>query len=901
MGEDVETAGLTPPRGYRALLAFYFLQEGTCQFLLMAITTLFLKRFGADGLPWYYIGNNIIFISTQMLMMGRREWKGHAFLARFDRLLVLLCLGLACASTLGTVPLFLVALSFGVFYLHSYQAGGELTGEVLSLQQAKVFLPRVFAAGTAGCILGGLALKFLVDTFGFRGVFLVAATAFLINDVLLARLKPCLITSSPIDEAEAAPEGGTAPATFVWSRFPAIRTFAVVLWLVAFMASFSRFLIDFLYSTNLSLFFPSEADLAGFFGVFGAALDVTVFLLQTFVVGKLFQAIPLAGVFAARALVVGVIALVSFVAPSVASVAAAQFLFLGMTWTFTNPASLMFLEIVPETPRQTLRRSVAMGESAANVLVGLFLLLPAVAAGKAASWLFLVVAGLSLFHFVLALSLGPIGSGAVSESLGWTEAGGERDLSFLDILPPKEATERLVSLLSASEAEHRFRLLAQTGTTGVGAAALLRWLPSETEPRHLVAALRAIASRNDPGLVSGIHDCLQGLREPARLATFLDALGTARLEAGAAWASPFLGHADCCVRQSATVCLLQLGYDEADLGRALDSLRSLMTGTMSAERAAGAGVMGAIGLPLFVPGLAHLADDPDPVVAGTALQGLAGIPTLPAVREIARRRSAPGEHGRLARLAWSAAGKGRRKAFSLLGALTDAERESLLPLLRQVSDQLDEGVLAGVFRQPRAGVREALLVYLGERGPTGGALVSRCLAKDGAPDAPALSASALLAELEGRALGALFPEAGLLGLAGGVGSPEITGFLHRTLRKAWQVHLLPRHPAWKGAPPPADGDNPSPHLRRLLAFATDDPQRCRDALSKLVSGDRYAQSLAQEYLERHLGKPLLGMIAPFLGPELRFPAVVPPECRRLLEEANLPLPSATVERTTFHA
>ncbi|MFZ2956702.1 MAG: MFS transporter [Candidatus Ozemobacteraceae bacterium] len=936
----METPFLNQPRGYRELLMFYFLQEGTNQFLLMVITTLFLKKFGADGLPWYYIGNNILFITSQMLIMRWPGWRGHGFLTRFSKIVVALCVVLAFASPLGTVPLFLVALFFGVFYLHSFQAGAELIGQILSLQEAKIFLARVFAAGTAGCIIGGLSLKFLVDTCGFRVIFLLAATNFLINDVLLGRLKQYLPSNAetPSHSEGAGAKVGT-PTPFAWSRSPNIRSFAVLLWLIAFFAYFSRVLVDFLYATNLSLFIPSESDLAGFFGIFGATLDVVVFLAQTFFVGKIFQIVSLGSLYAARALLVTMVALLAFMAPSVFSISATQFIFLGMTWTFINPASLMLLEIIPDSPRLVLRRFIAMGESAANILVGLFLLLPIVGSGQSNSWLFLVIVGTSILLLFLTSRLNSACSATVGESLRLTDTGSGPDLTSLQFIPPEEACLKLSRVLAEADTERRYQLILQAGSIPGGEAALLAHLPEERASRNLTAIFRVLIpprrvctptkapgcggkcqegtrfsgeSDRDPPLAGKIHECLQNMGDAEHLSVFIEALGIAEVEAAAAWITGYLEHPRLAVRQSAISCILRAGFEPSHLRAALGSLKKLMTSASSDERAAGARVMGILGLPMFIPHLGHLADDVDMGVTELAMRGLAGIPSLAALREIGRRRDAPGERGELAQVSWIDAGQGRRKVFQVLGGLTAAERDNAIHRMQSLCGNLDFALLSRVLQLPQPRIREGLLKFLGECGPEGLEIVSGSL-RQTADGGQVVSGNLLLSRLQNRSWKTLLPEAELLGLVGGLEDPGIADFLKHLLLDAWKEHLLPLHPACiaPGSGPLASPEESSKEkqkgkpigavLRRILAFSTNDPAGCLDALEKAASTDRYTQTVAQEFLEGKLGKSFLRLLSPFLNDELRFPTTIPPECHDLFKEAGLPIQNHVSERTNVHA
>lgn len=909
----METAGLKTPRGYRDLLIFYFLQEGTNQFLLMVITTLFLKRFGAEGLPWYYIGNNIIFITSQMLMMRWDGWKGHGFLKRFSKVLVVMCVVLAFASPLGTVPLFLTALFFGVYYLHSYQNGAEMIGQILSLQESKFFLARVFAAGTAGCILGGLALKFLVDTCGFTVIFLVAAMNFLINDFLLGRLKGNLAAEAPVNgEAPSAADAGAGSGSqvetgFSWARSPNIRSFAVLLWVIAFLAYFSRVLVDYLYSTNLSQFIPSETDLAGFFGMFGATLDMVVFLSQTFLVGKIFQAVSLGALFAARAGLVAVVGLLAFLAPSVTSISASQFIVLGMTWTFINPASLMLLEVIPELPRSSLRRWIAMGEAAANILVGLFLLHPIVTGATSNSWLYIVVVGISGVLFLLTTRVGSACVATVEESLRLSNSSQSGDLASLRFLPPDEACRRLSRILAETPPEQRLPIIVEAGEIPSGKSVLLEFLPTETSSKNLVATLRILSSGGDGAMVDGIGERMKTLTDAKRLAAFIDGLGLAEIEAAAEWAAPFLNHPDLTVRQSAMVCIVRAGYDPLLLRRACESVKALCVGSSRQERSTAARVMGALGLPLFVPQLGILADDPDLEVAGPAFHGLAAIPSLAALKEIGRRRESAGPCGELAQAAWNEAGQGRRKVLQVLGGLAGAERDRAVFHLQSLGGNRDFALVSRILRLPQARIREGFLRFLGDAGAERIGTVAQCL-KTATDGTDMVSGEALLARLRQAPWNALLPDARLLTVVGGIEDPAIASFLTDLLRRAWKTAILPLHPAHaeSGAGAKDPGQSPAffpvpGDLRQVLAFATDDPEGCLDTFGKMVSSDRYLQAVSQEYLEMKLGKPVVRLLSPFFSDVPSFPESVPPECHDLLREAGLPIPGSAQERTVAHS
>lgn len=862
------TTTIPTPPGFKGLTTFFFLLKGANNLLLVMLTSLFLKQFGAAGLPWYYVGSNLLFIGSQLLILRSERWKGFAFLRRLSIPMVLFTGTLAIGAPSLAGWLYVAALlAMNVYDLHATQAFSDLSGQILPLREAKRLLPTVYAAGTVGSILSGLLLKFLAEDLGFPVMFLLVTGLMLISAWILTQLRKHL----PATE-DASTVANIIPQ--VADRLPPDSAVSRLAWIIlpmSCLAIFCRMLVEFMYTGSLSAWLPSAAELAGFLGLFGAAIDLTVLFLQSVLGGWVFTTVSLGSIMAFRAGAMVVASIAGFAFPSIVTVAGAQFVLMSLTKSFINPAFVLVLEPLPKQFRYLLRRYVSLGDSSANLTAGLFLLgMKSVGVG-ADPRLYLVVGAAFLGMLALTLQVNRSYSGVVAETLKTSEGQGDFEVvAGVRFIPAEERMAHIASLLANPDPEvrHHAILVSDELDPHEAAELLLTSMANEDHPRNLAAMVRVILRGLGPEGVELIEELLRDDSNPRFQADIIEALGQAEHARAGEIAAGLLQHPHHRVRGNAILATLRQGVQLSQLENALQQLLEMIRSLDPLQRATAAVVMGSAGLPVFVPALARLAEDERSDVSRHAFQSLAGIRTPAAVQVIAHHRQGTGERSEQADAAWKRIEAGDdSQLVRVLSGLSAEERGKLGLWLRMIRGEEDMALLVRVLRIPSQRSRELLIGVLGNPDPVNRRLIEACVLADGNIDP-----QPLISELERHRLEIVPPFAELAGPLCGKDCLPFQEFLHRLLSEVWRqavaLEFLASDRSWA---PEADLDG----LRKrfsarlqvvfhLVAFASDDPAELFQALEKAGAGDNFLHSVALEFLESRLGKTTAGLLFPLL-------------------------------------
>lgn len=247
---------------------------------------LYLTRFGARTLPLVYLLTALISVATGILYtrLERRLAPGRLF----------------------TWTLLLLASAAGVFYFAEtvfasrWQAlammvwkdvlwvlsGLELwavAGMLLNARQGKRLFGLVATGEVVAVIFGGLAIPLLTTRLDTEHLLLVSFAAELGSVLILGRimeLAPTALQAAPGD-AGAAERADTSLRELI--RHPYVALFFAV----SVLSFLGQYLLDFLFLHQVEVAYLGEAELAGFFGRFFAALGGVNLLANAFVTGPL--------------------------------------------------------------------------------------------------------------------------------------------------------------------------------------------------------------------------------------------------------------------------------------------------------------------------------------------------------------------------------------------------------------------------------------------------------------------------------------------------------------------------------------------------------------------------------------------------------------------------------------
>ncbi|HEV8670486.1 MAG TPA: HEAT repeat domain-containing protein [Candidatus Limnocylindria bacterium] len=252
-----------------------------------AIEALFFARQGTSTLPLLYMALGLTTFVVSLAVT--------AVLGRVSRARLYLALPLVLAGSLAlqrVVLAFDIPWTYGAFWLLMYVEGtlqGMLTwgtaAIVCDTRQAKRLFPVFAAGGIFGGVVGGVATRPLADLLGAENLLAVwsgaMVLAFVVARVLLARhvAARTAVGTSLIDDMQAGYR--YVRASPLWRAVSAATVLFAVLY----------FSIAFPFSRAATAAYPDAEELAGFFGIFGAASTGAAFIASLFVANRLFARI----------------------------------------------------------------------------------------------------------------------------------------------------------------------------------------------------------------------------------------------------------------------------------------------------------------------------------------------------------------------------------------------------------------------------------------------------------------------------------------------------------------------------------------------------------------------------------------------------------------------------------
>lgn len=879
----MESARVNPRERVWKSAGLFFCLKFSNNLGLVLLTSLFLKNYGAAGLPRVYILSNLLLITSQVLLLNFSRRRGFSLLMPLFVLLSGLLFLTAFLEFVNQPVLFLVALLLFMLYdVHATQGFADLIGQIMPLREAKEHLPSIYAAGSAGSIVSGLGIRLMMEYLRISQVFLGMILVCGVMWLILRSMRGLL---APEESREIAAPTGVAPTEGDRSPLGTETVFYCrLLVLFSFSAMLGRILSEFAYTTGVSQVMDSEKSLAGFLGIFGAGIDVTAIGLQTFVTGRLFSRVKLGWIMVFRAMGMALLTGIAWVAVSIYSILSVQFFLAVMTKSFALPAYALMLEPVPRRYRANLRKYVSIGDSSAYVLGGvlLMLLIGAVGpSGKAVvpinlSLVFCGLMFLHLFQAALASRLDFSYTGTVQETIATLEDRGDLEiLQTMRFIPYSQRLGRLSGLLRDADEEVRFGAIQETSELAAHDAAdlLLTAMISERSSRNLARAVTIIVEKLGDEGVEMLEDFLHREKEHRLVADVIEALGQSsqRMKLVPSL-EKLMNHEHHRVRGTAIMVLLQAAMDPGVLERALDGLKELIGSLDPLARSTAAVVMGSAGVSGFVPSLIHLTRDDSEEVVKNAFSSLSRLGTQSSLEYIAQACQEPGMIGKAAQEIWkSLAGDSFRSISRLLGSLTSQERRDLGSWLGRVSVDRSFTLAQKVVRLENRGIRETIIRNLSSMSREEQDMLNRCLVET-SEDGVEIRLSGILDDLEKAQETGLPQWVEIIPMVGGINQGEYLGFLRRSLMKCWVFGILGVKARRQSLLETSEArvaqertlKNTWQRIFHLFALGLPDPSNVLATISKACSGDPFVRSLALEHLESVVPKELWQLFQPLV-------------------------------------
>ena len=854
------------------LAVFFLIQKGTNNVLYLTWLAGLLKHLGSAMLPWAYLAGNLAFIALQYSFVRRMVGReGHWMLSALSLPIVVFSIVTALVVGSDAGPVLLAGVVGGmVVDLLTNQAFAAMANQLLSIQEAKRRLPAIYGAGSVGYILSGIIMKAVLDFSGIGPLVWLNTVALCIGAFVLQQIGR---HDHSRRESEKAATGQTTPETDAPPPTPSTRQpLAALLLVSSVLIVFNRFLIDYLFSASVTAHFGDAAAIASFLGLFGAAADFTVVILQMTVMNWVFASMPIGRILLLTPFLLTGLCLAASFHPALPVVAITQFVVLLNSKNFTVPATTLLLGAFPANARGGYRRDISTVSSAASIAASVVLL--AARDLLPVGGLFLLAAlcygGLLLVHFRLDHGY----AATLRETLAGTGAAPDDEtLRSIGFLPEGERILRLRELLVHGDPQIRFEAIQEIERMPDDPLRqlVLPRLSGETNPRCLTALARLAVERFGSEAVSHTARLLQTADDPRLQADLLEALG--RTNGGLPveeLAAMYLEHDHHRVRGSAVLAILRLARDASGIEAALGALSRMARAQEPLSRSAAAAIMGETALPLFLDSIETLANDPDRAVALIAIRSLGRLPTSGGLAALGRLsgHTDPARAGLAKRFIENSSRERLARLRSLMDGLTAAERQKLSHTIRSIGATAGLDIVSRILRLEQSDAREGLMRLLDQAAPeTVEMLRATLIGRERPDETPSLDPIwnwcrvPREAELPGwaaaipllnRVVTCDHPDSPVRRV-----EPGALSLLHLLLREADLLACIRRgdRAGWSASDAEmaiSRWNDRALLCCRMVLLAAPRPETLLSAFDRLRSSDAFTSSVAQELLETNL-------------------------------------------------
>lgn len=868
-----------PRRGLWLVSAYYFLQKATVNVLFISSQTVFFQAAGVWGLPYVYTALNVVFIALQAALVQRLKAHSAVYLSLASWLFAaLLCARVAAGASGGPAGATLFLMAVMVYDLFFNQFFVHYLNEIFPLQEGKLNLPVVTAAGSFAFILSGLALKLSLSFVGLAGVTTAALALFLACIALFAAVRREYAASESLPPAAPGPGDVTTPEPGDGETGPRsdIGELGRLLVAAGFLGMAGKYWLDYQYSRAITQAFPGERELASFIAVYTSVTDLLVLGVQMTVAGRVLSRLSLAASLALMPAAVLAGSGVTLAIGSPMAVLATQFLFTLLSKTVHNSASALILPVLPRAVRLRAMSLAGMASSAGCLLVGLALIAVQSRLTTAAAF----GVALVLFGALLAVisRMGQATSRALVEALDAASFARRHEaLDSLGLLDPAERERQVGKLLLASQESERDRGLEACRQLGASARVrlLAGFVEREADPRRLAVAARLLGEgAPGEGLHRKVREMLADETLDARVrANLLEAVGGSSEAIGAlGLAAGLVDHPHHRVAAAACGLLLRVATRREWLERALGRLAGMLRERGSPHaRSAALVTLGESRNEVFLPELAAALGDGDATVTGHALSAVARLDD-PAVAPALRRFLETGPEPALAATAERHLARVSKLAIhsvrQLLDALTEAERLQAAGYVTRTQDDAKARLFLKALAWPEPGLRRALCELVDECDEPGWlTLLERSAAKsaDGSP----LAVGELASELT---TGAWMEMSGWASLCSKLlrhgRRAEAEQLLTAALGRLWVERACLERSEAEGIEPVwierarRRWEERTETALGVATLACARPASALEAIGRLAGKDRFAASLAQEYLASELPRGVHELLVP---------------------------------------
>jgi hypothetical protein len=272
-------------------------------FLYVPASALFLNRYGADDLPYTYLGAAVagVVVSSAMRRAQRRLSLGALGGLAIGAVFVLVAAGWLVLElgdglwvTFPLIVLFPVTIPVGFVLI------GSQAGRLMDVREMKAYFPRVVAGFSVGLGGGALLAGWLVHLVGgpvaLLGVDTVVAAIWLVVALVTARRFATVLLARPRATARSGTSVPRPTKTLLSNRL------VVAVFGYQVLSATVTQLLDYMVWERAAARYPDASDLARFQGVFGAVINVSALVFVVFFAGRLLTRIGVGASLAANPL-----------------------------------------------------------------------------------------------------------------------------------------------------------------------------------------------------------------------------------------------------------------------------------------------------------------------------------------------------------------------------------------------------------------------------------------------------------------------------------------------------------------------------------------------------------------------------------------------------------------------
>jgi HEAT repeat protein len=848
-----------------ALVAALF--QAVDMLLVVALDALFLRRLGASYLPSAYVVLNTGSMLLSLVVLSFRSfstfWLSFWMTAGLTITAVVAIPFLKGNDLLGFFLIFLVVRlhdKLALSYFLTYVQG------IFPVREAKQKMAFILGASSVACVLSGLSVKPLVMYLSMEALFAVAAVLGLVLAVLM---HACVaLWPLPVPTAVSAGAEQRQPLKEALYLLKESRL-ALRLAVIFFLTMFLRNVIEYQFSREAVLLFPSDNQLASFSGNFKAGTSLAFTLCQFLLTGVMLMRLQPGGTMTVAAVVQTVLALLAVAVSGPVPIFLLQAFWMVGFQVCLRPALGLLLSPLDAVTRDRVGILTSLADALGCVLSGLVLIV--IQGIMTPSLLFIAIALLYGVALVVSRHLNDDYFDALSRAV--TAPDPETKVSLLAALSdlsPQQTFKHLEILLQDADCSVRLEAAARLGALPPAQARPLleRALQAEADPRVLAQLAReaphVLGDQAAPLLLSlcaGVHDARP--HDPRVLANLIESIGEVGTAVEVEALAPWLSHPVPRVQAAAVLSMVRRGRARASLDAALTALARMLNSPGAPDRSAAVAVLGELRQAAFVPAAVEGLVDDAPEVRSSAVRALSKLRparALQPLRELARTDPAEEIRTAAGRTADQIESQSMDQLLHLVIGRNAAERTGVRTFLRSAREESKLELLERLLRMNLPSVPPGLLDLL--RLTDDARLlqaVSGCLERGRPTLLPLLavleSGSAPVPMRFLKYLGMAFPEECSAELIG-----RQVGLIHGLVR-ANQVEpageLLERTLSWVAALDPAE--TPEDLLRILHAA---------------IGLDRHRASMSLDLLEARLPAALYRVIGPLVeawaDPDKRF-------------------------------